>query len=71
VTVPETPSEISLGVTYDHTIYIGSGTPTGILDTDLIGVKGRRVPVDGVVAVWNDTQGVHIGDVINVKLKEG
>lgn len=71
VTVPETPSEISLGVTYDHTIYIRSTTPTGILDTDLIGVRERRVPVDGVVAVWNDTHGNHIGDVINVRLKEG
>lgn len=71
VTVPDTPSEISLGVTYDHTIYIRSTAPTGILDTDLIGVRGRTVPVDGVVAVWNDTHGNHIGDVINVKLKEG
>jgi hypothetical protein len=71
VTVPETPSEISLGVTYDHTIYIRSADPTGILDTDLIGVRGRRVPVDGAVAVWNDTHGKHVGDVINVKLKEG
>ena len=71
VAVPEAPSEISLGVTCDHTIYIRSAQPTGILDTDLIGVRGRKVPVDGVVGVWLDTRGNHIGDVVNVKLKEG
>lgn len=71
VITAESPSELSLGVTYDHTIYIRSAQPTGILDTDLIGVRGRKVPVDGVVGVWLDTRGNHIGDVVNVKLKEG
>ena len=71
VTVSESPSEISLGVTWDHTIYIRSTEPTGILDTDLIGVRGRRVPVDGAVCEWRRKDGTHVGDVVNVKLKEG
>ena len=45
--------------------------PTGILDTDLIGVRGRRVPVDGAVCEWRRKDGTHVGDVVNVKLKEG
>lgn len=61
----------STGVTWDHTIYIRCGEPTGILDTDVIGVRGRRVPVDGVVEVWDDPQGRHVGDVIHVRLREG
>jgi hypothetical protein len=71
VSVPQTPATDSLGVEYDHTIYIRSNDVTGILDTDVIGVRGRRVPVDGVVGVWRDRAGTHIGDVINVRLKEG
>ena len=38
---------------------------------DLIGVRGRRVPVDGVVCVWEKPDGTHVGDVVNVRLKEG
>lgn len=68
---PETVSEESSGVTFDHAIYIRSSEPTGILDTDLIGVRGRRVPVDGVVCEWRKHDGTHVGDVVNVKLKEG
>ena len=71
VNTPETASEESSGVTFDHTIYIRSTEPTGILDTDLIGVRGRRVPVDGAVCEWRRKDGTHVGDVVNVKLKEG
>lgn len=71
VSVAETPSDISAGITFDHTIYIRSDTPTGILSTDIIKVRGLSVPVDGVVGEWWNVYGVHVGDVINVKLKEG
>lgn len=71
VSVPESPAIDSLGVVYDHTIYIRSSDATGILDTDVIGVRGKRVPVNGVVGVWQDRSGNHIGDVINVRLQEG
>lgn len=71
VNTPETSSDDSHGVTWDHAIYIRSKTPTGIRDTDLIGVRGRRVPVDGVVCAWEKPDGTHVGDVVNVRLKEG
>ena len=29
------------------------------------------VPVDGVVCVWEKPDGTHVGDVGNVRLKEG
>lgn len=70
-TTPESGATDSAGVTWDHTIYIRSCEPTGILDTDLIGVRGRRVPVDGVVAQWRNRVGNYVGDVVNVKLQEG
>ncbi|PWG60499.1 hypothetical protein [Bifidobacterium catulorum] len=71
VSTPETPSESSSGVVVDHAVYIRGDEPTGILDTDVIGVRGRRVPVDGVPAVWRDVHGRHVGDVVTVKLREG
>lgn len=69
--VSETASVDSQGVTWDHTIYIRSDKPTGILDTDLIGVRNRRLPVDGTVQSWDRVDGTHVGDVIHVRLKEG
>lgn len=71
VSTTEPGADDSQGVTWDHTIYIRSNMPTGILDTDLIGVRGRRVPVDGVVCAWQKPDGTHVGDVVNVKLREG
>lgn len=67
----ETGATDSAGVTWDHTLYIRADRPTGILDTDLIGVRGRKVPVDGVVAQWSDTHGAYVGDVVRVRLREG
>ena len=32
---------------------------------------GAKVPVDGVVCVWEKPDGTHVGDVVNVRLKEG
>lgn len=70
VTTPETPTADSPGLTDGYTIYIRSPEPTGIRATDLIGVRGKRLPVDGVPAVWNDRQGRHTGDVVTIKFKE-
>ncbi|WP_295908117.1 hypothetical protein [uncultured Bifidobacterium sp.] len=61
----------SLPVQYDHTIYIRSDTETGIRETDLLDVRGRMSVVVGVVAVWLDRAGRHIGDVITVRRREG
>ena len=44
VNTPETSSDDSHGVTWDHAIYIRSKTPTGIRDTDLIGVRAGGCP---------------------------
>lgn len=71
VNTPEAQAVDSTGVTWDHTVYIRCDEPTGILDTDVLDVRGRRVPVDGVVAQWRDVHGRYVGDVVNVRLKEG
>ncbi|PLS30099.1 hypothetical protein Uis1B_2071 [Bifidobacterium margollesii] len=71
ITAGESPTDTSHGVTVGCTLYIRADGPTGILDTDVIGVRGRLLPVDGPVASWRDPKGRHIGDVITVRLKEG
>jgi hypothetical protein len=68
--VPTSTGTDGESVIFDHTIYIRGQEPTGILDTDVIEVRGKRTPVQGVVGVWLDTAGNHIGDVVNVSLKE-
>ncbi|MCI1984076.1 MAG: hypothetical protein LKJ47_04815 [Bifidobacteriaceae bacterium] len=70
VTSTDTPSDSSLGVTVGYTLYV-RGDPTGILDTDVIEVRGERLPVAGKPAVWQDRAGHHVGDVITVALKKG
>lgn len=66
----DAPSDSSLGVTVGYTLYI-RGDPTGILDTDVIEVRGERLPVAGKPAVWQNRAGVHIGDVVTVSFKKG
>lgn len=61
----------SLAVEYDCTLYIRSPEPTGIRESDVVRVRGRMARIEGTVAVWHDTAGRHIGEVINVSLKEG
>ncbi|AKV55081.1 hypothetical protein BACT_0493 [Bifidobacterium actinocoloniiforme DSM 22766] len=70
ITTPETPTETSPGVAHAYTLYVRSQQPTGVTATDLIGVRGERLPVDGDPAVWVDRQGRHVGDVITVKRRE-
>lgn len=69
-TAPETPTDTSPGLTHGYTLYVRSREPTGVVATDLIEVRGERLPVDGEPAVWFDRQGRHIGDVITVRRKE-
>lgn len=70
VTAPETPTDTSPGLTHGYTLYVRSSQPTGVTATDLIEVRGERLPVDGDPAVWVDKQGRHIGDVITARCKE-
>lgn len=69
-TAPPSTGTDGESIIFDHTIYIRGQKPTGIMDTDVIDVRGKRVPVQGAVGVWLDKSGNHIGDVINVSLKE-
>ncbi|NEG96011.1 hypothetical protein GFD17_04395 [Bifidobacterium sp. SMB2] len=71
VSASESPTESSQGVTVGYTVYVRSGEPTGILDTDVIGLRGLLLPVDGLPAVWENPRGEHVGDVITVGLREG
>ncbi|PJM72336.1 hypothetical protein CS006_10390 [Bifidobacterium primatium] len=71
VTVSESPTESSHGVPVGYTVYIRSEEPTGVLDTDVIGLRGLMLPVDGLPAVWENPRGKHIGDVITVRIREG
>lgn len=61
----------SLAVEHNCTLYIRSPEPTGIRESDVVRVRGRMARIEGTVAVWHDTAGRHIGEVINVSLKEG
>lgn len=67
-TVPESPTKTAGGVTWTHDVYV-PGWATGIRSTDLLRVRGRVVPVDGVVASWTRPDGTHAGDVIHVNLE--
>jgi hypothetical protein len=61
----------SLPVEFDHTAYIRSSEPTGICESDILCIRGRKSAIVGVVANWKDKSGHHIGDVVSVKQKEG
>lgn len=71
VSSTDAPSDSSLGVTVGYTLYIRSPEPTGIVDTDVIEVRGEKLPVAGKPAVWQNRAGIHIGDVVTVSLKKG
>jgi hypothetical protein len=66
----DAPSDSSLGVTIGYTLYI-RGDPTGVLDTDVIEVRGEKLPVAGKPAVWQNRAGAHVGDVVTVTMKKG
>ena len=45
--------------------------PSGILPDDVLEVRGEKTPVDGRIAVWNNTDGTFNGEHIQVKLVTG
>lgn len=53
------------------TLYVKGQGPTGILASDLVKVRGQKLPVDGPPAVWNRQAGPHRGDVITLKRGDG
>lgn len=69
VTLSDTPDTASLGIIRGYTIYIRGSEPTGILDSDLIDVRGHRLPVDGIVGEWRSLRGVYKGDQLSVRVK--
>lgn len=54
----------------NYNLYKRDGA-SGILATDTLTVRGEDVPVDGRVAVWENTAGEHKGDHIQVRLTVG
>lgn len=52
-------------------LYIRDQGPTGIRSTDLVEVRGERLPVDGKPVVWRRASGDHIGDVVALRRKDG
>lgn len=54
-----------------YTIYVRCHTPTGILATDVVEVRGVKCPVDGIVGEWRNSHGQHKGDQFAVKVVNG
>ena len=52
-------------------VYVREQGPTGVLATDLVEVRGQRLPVDGLPQLWRRPTGEHIGDVITLRRKDG
>lgn len=65
VDVGRTPEIVSC------TLYVKGQGPTGIRASDLVKVRGTKLPVDGPPAVWNRQEGPHRGDVITLKRGDG
>lgn len=61
----------STGVLVGYTVYLRRADPSGILDTDVIGVRGRKLPVDGFVAQWRSQDGTYRGEQFSVTVKRG
>lgn len=55
----------------DFDIYITDTTPSGILSTDVVNVRGDDCEVTGRVNSWFDREGNHIGDQLAVKAVTG
>ena len=70
VSVEDTPTGRAMPVTVGYTLYI-RGMPTGVLDTDLVLVRGELLAVTGKPAQWRNPDGSHAGDVVNVKFRKG
>jgi hypothetical protein len=52
-------------------LYIRQPTPAGILDSDVIVVRGEDLAVDGGPEEWSNSRGAHIGDVMHVRAATG
>lgn len=68
----EQVSETStMGVQVGYEIHIRGPEPTGIRATDMIGVRGERLPLTMRPAEWRNKRGEHVGDVIAVRFTKG
>lgn len=55
-----------------YTVFVETGAPTGILDSDTVNVAGTDYEVDGKVASWTDEwTGEYIGDQFALKTAVG
>lgn len=70
---PEEPAQVGrAAVITGYTIYIEGAAPTGILPTDLVEVRGVKLPVDGIPASWyRKSDGAYRGDQVAVKVVDG
>lgn len=62
---------VTMSVTVGYTVYIRSTEPTGILESDVLGVRGTRLPVAMPPEEWSDTSGRHVGDAVTVRFTKG
>ncbi|MDN6587017.1 MAG: hypothetical protein L0K77_06835 [Bifidobacterium crudilactis] len=69
VTLSDTPDTSSLGVIRGYTVYIRSTEPTGILDSDIICVRGHMLQGDGIVGEMLSRRGVFKGEQLSVRVK--
>ncbi|MFT8639024.1 hypothetical protein [Bifidobacterium sp.] len=54
-----------------HTLYIRSTEPTGIRNSDVLEVRGKRTRITGHPQAWTGHNGQHLGEVIHIRLTEG
>lgn len=63
--------EQSHGVSRRFTLYFRGAEPTGVLDTDRLVVRGTPMIPAGPVREWSARDGRHVGDVLDVGIREG
>lgn len=70
--MPEELNEVARSADVaDFDIYITDTTPSGILSTDVVNVRGDDCEVTGRVDSWSDREGNHVGDQLAVKAVNG
>lgn len=62
---------VTMPVTIGYTVYIRGEEPTGILNTDVLALRGERLPVTAPPAEWLDDTGQHVGDEVTVRFTKG
>jgi len=70
LTEAEVQKDSSRTLTIGYTLYV-RGQPTGIIESDVILVRGEKLPVTGRVTLWISPSGEYKGDVITVSWKRG